>query len=305
MSRMLCCCFILLEVMLVNVGCQESTPQESAKEDLLAKLRGLSKSGESQLQQAEKSSKQIQGKLWKLRDKMIKVDVQFGWIEKNHKEFQERYRDFAHGVSKLVGHYQELGMELQRIEKTYAKALGNYKKAQRTHAASSKAFKKSESLFQEALVYWKLRKDLKKIAKQLSEIKENFDRANKAYALFKKGKIMKSSFVRQFKQHVARGDWKQALQVMACMNITPRKYRLLLKAQGMDLTGKDIDHIVPLSKGGAQHPLNYRVLDASKNRSLQATWNIKKCLDAGKSNCLQAILVSKYCGSYKGNLPPF
>lgn len=35
--------------------------------------------------------------------------------------------------------------------------------------------------------------------------------------------------------------------------------------QGIDLRGRDADHGLPRSKGGADHPLNYRMIDASLN----------------------------------------
>lgn len=47
-------------------------------------------------------------------------------------------------------------------------------------------------------------------------------------------------------------------------------FRTELKNEGYDLSGKDIDHIWPKSLGGADHPLNYQVLDAHLNRSLGA-----------------------------------
>ena len=50
-----------------------------------------------------------------------------------------------------------------------------------------------------------------------------------------------------------------------------------MTAAGVNLVGKDIDHIIPKSLGGADHPSNYQVLDSSLNRSLGATWNREKC----------------------------
>ncbi|MDC0674421.1 hypothetical protein [Nannocystis radixulma] len=49
-----------------------------------------------------------------------------------------------------------------------------------------------------------------------------------------------------------------------------RSFRAQLRAEGVDLTGQDIDHIWPRSLGGIDHPLNYQVLDAHLNRSLGA-----------------------------------
>lgn len=52
--------------------------------------------------------------------------------------------------------------------------------------------------------------------------------------------------------------------------VSTRSYRETLRAQGVDLRGKDIDHIIPRSRGGPDLPWNYNPLDASINRSLQA-----------------------------------
>ncbi|HVJ17583.1 MAG TPA: HNH endonuclease signature motif containing protein [Polyangiaceae bacterium] len=53
-------------------------------------------------------------------------------------------------------------------------------------------------------------------------------------------------------------------------SVSTRKYRETLRARGINLEGKDIDHIIPRSRGGPDMPWNYNPLDASINRSLQA-----------------------------------
>lgn len=50
--------------------------------------------------------------------------------------------------------------------------------------------------------------------------------------------------------------------------MTTGEYRKQLKADGIDLEGLDADHGLPKSMGGADHPLNYRMIDSSLNRSL-------------------------------------
>ena len=82
--------------------------------------------------------------------------------------------------------------------------------------------------------------------------------------------------------------------------MTTAVYRRQLVRQGINLLGMDIDHIVPRSLGGADHPMNYQVLDTSTNRSLGATWNANKCLMAGQARCSEALAVSRHCGSYAG-----
>lgn len=57
--------------------------------------------------------------------------------------------------------------------------------------------------------------------------------------------------------------------------MSTRAYRAELKARGVDLTGVDIDHVWPRALGGADHPLNYQVLDSQVNRSLGADVSAK------------------------------
>ncbi|HKY34598.1 MAG TPA: HNH endonuclease [Polyangiaceae bacterium] len=83
-------------------------------------------------------------------------------------------------------------------------------------------------------------------------------------------------------------------------NMPTAAYRALLTARGIDLTGMDIDHIVPRSLGGADNPGNYRVLSASENRSLGATWNESKCIAVGEAHCARAIATSHECGTLRG-----
>lgn len=53
-------------------------------------------------------------------------------------------------------------------------------------------------------------------------------------------------------------------------SVSTREYRQTLRSQGVNLEGKDIDHIIPRSRGGPDMPWNYNPLDSSINRSLQA-----------------------------------
>jgi len=50
------------------------------------------------------------------------------------------------------------------------------------------------------------------------------------------------------------------------MRNTARR-RAIAKYGKEALKGKDVDHIVPLSKGGTNAPSNLRIVDRSKNRS--------------------------------------
>lgn len=77
-------------------------------------------------------------------------------------------------------------------------------------------------------------------------------------------------------------------------------YRALLAAQGVSTAGMDVDHIVPQSLGGADHPDNYQLLPSSTNRSLGNMWNEQKCFSVGADRCARAIASSRRCGSLTG-----
>jgi hypothetical protein len=46
-----------------------------------------------------------------------------------------------------------------------------------------------------------------------------------------------------------------------------QRARRAMDKKGIDRTGKDIDHVIPLSKGGTNAPGNLRLKKPSKNRS--------------------------------------
>lgn len=50
--------------------------------------------------------------------------------------------------------------------------------------------------------------------------------------------------------------------------MTTASYRKMLRNQGIELEGLDADHGLPKSLGGADHSLNYQMIDSSLNRSL-------------------------------------
>jgi hypothetical protein len=85
-----------------------------------------------------------------------------------------------------------------------------------------------------------------------------------------------------------------------CERVSTASFRRRLKAQGIDLTGKDIDHIVPRALGGVDHPLNYQIMDSSLNRSLGKTWDMAKCEMAGRNRCVEAVAITSKCGTYRG-----
>lgn len=97
----------------------------------------------------------------------------------------------------------------------------------------------------------------------------------------------------------ARGPASEAVRA-DCNRVSTGSYRRTLSRQGASLAGRDVDHIVPRSLGGADHPLNYQLLDSSLNRSLGATWSLEKCVLAGRARCAQAVAISMRCGAFRG-----
>lgn len=67
-------------------------------------------------------------------------------------------------------------------------------------------------------------------------------------------------------------------------------YRKMLRKKGIDLDGLDADHGLPKSLGGADHPLNYRMIDSSLNRSLGN--DVMRKLAVHPLHVLQGALVS-------------
>lgn len=66
---------------------------------------------------------------------------------------------------------------------------------------------------------------------------------------------------------LAAATWDYAGHLCST-RMTTAAYREQLKKKGINLDGLDADHGLPKSRGGADHPLNYRMIDSSLNRSL-------------------------------------
>lgn len=66
-------------------------------------------------------------------------------------------------------------------------------------------------------------------------------------------------YAKEYRDQKARGEHGKRME--------RQKARRELDKRGVDRTGKDIDHKVPLSKGGTNHKSNLRLVAPSKNRS--------------------------------------
>ena len=66
-------------------------------------------------------------------------------------------------------------------------------------------------------------------------------------------------YKKEYQQQVARGELPARME--------RQKARDLMDAKGVDRAGKDIDHAIPLSKGGTNAPGNLKLKSPSANRS--------------------------------------
>lgn len=66
-------------------------------------------------------------------------------------------------------------------------------------------------------------------------------------------------YKKEYKQQRARGEHENRME--------RQRARRTLDKKGVNRDGKDIDHKVPLSKGGSSAPSNLRLRSPSKNRS--------------------------------------
>jgi hypothetical protein len=66
-------------------------------------------------------------------------------------------------------------------------------------------------------------------------------------------------YKKEYQQQVARGELPKRMERQTA--------RRAMDAKGIDRTGKDINHVVPLSKGGSNAPGNWKLESPSSNRS--------------------------------------
>lgn len=70
------------------------------------------------------------------------------------------------------------------------------------------------------------------------------------------------------------------------------------KKQGYDLEGRDVDHIWPKSRGGANHPWNYQSMESRLNRSLgnDIWWKLQHQPISMLKGAVVSALVALRCG---------
>lgn len=72
-------------------------------------------------------------------------------------------------------------------------------------------------------------------------------------------------YKKEYQQQVARGEHP--------LRMERQKARRAMDANGVSRAGKDIDHKVPLSKGGSNEPRNLSLKSPSANRSFSRNSN--------------------------------
>lgn len=164
-----------------------------------------------------------------------------------------------------------LSKEWRALAEGYEKITATYQAARRAYADAGQTASAASATFQSASGQWRAAQRRWELYREIIEL---------AVAADQRGGASE------------RG--------VRCNAMSTAAFRKLLLARGVDLVGKDIDHIVPRALGGADDPANYQVLDSSVNRSLGKTWNVEKCLMAGRRECKQAVAISSRCGAYRG-----
>lgn len=69
----------------------------------------------------------------------------------------------------------------------------------------------------------------------------------------------KRPYKKEYQQQLDRGEHEHRME--------RQRARRAMDKKGIDRKGKDIDHVVALSKGGSNAPSNLRLVSPSKNRS--------------------------------------
>jgi hypothetical protein len=129
-----------------------------------------------------------------------------------------------------------------------------------------------------------LARQVRQIAKEWRTIAAEFDAATEAYeraraaadearAGFDEARTQYQQATDRFRTAtiiVIIAAASDALDDLCGQRMSTQTFRARLRAEGRSLDGKDVDHAWPRALGGADHPLNYQLLDSSVNRSLGA-----------------------------------
>jgi hypothetical protein len=177
-------------------------------------------------------------------------------------------------AQQLTVAWSDVAASYDRARTRYAQARAQFEDATARGESASATFAQARAEFDSATSMWKFYRELVFFAAAL-------DAAN---------------------LETARSAGRMPERV-DCQPMSTQQYRRVLERRGVNLSGKDIDHIVPHALGGADDVSNYEVLDQSLNRSLGASWGEEKCSIAGLEQCALAVAVSRRCGAFTGPMP--
>jgi len=183
-------------------------------------------------------------------------------------------------VAKLEQRAEGLGAEWDSVRGQYDDARRGFALAEATLEASGRANQKASDSYSRAAESWQSAKSRWDFYQLLLQIAAAIDAHN----------------LDEFRRLTNNPD----LESLDCAaGMSTASYRRRLTSMGISLIGKDVNHIVPRSLGGADHPANYNLMSSSANRSLGNSWGKETCLLAGPQ-CAGAIAISRRCGTYRG-----
>ncbi len=199
-------------------------------------------------------------------------DPEISHLETRMDKHEEALRRTAALAGRLNERWRLVVGDYNRAASRYRRARAEYDRAATQYSRSSAQFRAASETWEDAKARW--------------------DLVNKL--------IVAAASIDAYNLSKASGAREIDLEDIDCGRVSTAKYRRQIEAEGIALDGLDVDHIVPRSLGGADHPSNYQLLESSLNRSLGATWNTDKCAAAGVKICAAAVAVSKLCGTFAG-----
>jgi hypothetical protein len=174
----------------------------------------------------------------------------------------------------------KLGTEWQDVEEGYATAADDFHRAEQAYATAQREANQAVDQFRQATAH--------------------FEAAQQKWRYYQALVVAAAAIDAHNLDQFRTATGARHLSNLNCSeNMSTAAFRRILIAAGENLTGLDVDHIVPKSLGGADNPANYRLLPASENRSLGNVWDRSKCLSAAKQ-CAGAVAVSRKCGTFRG-----
>ena len=170
-----------------------------------------------------------------------------------------------------------------------------YKAAQKDWNKTGEAFKKTAKLYKEAKAHYET----------ASLFFQHLNGSQHITKLLKKSKGLKrlakkttDTFVREIKKETKktlRHHGKEIAKDFVCKTITPKDFQALLEQKGIDMTNKQVLHIIPLEKGGADHPENFRLA------STKETASPTSCFKQNSTSCSLALYASTQCGTLQAD----